>query len=159
MSVRNRIETNPHGNSLCLFCSAWRKVFATSASVAGGYPGPVSKKRGTGRGPTPGHRCVRSDQTVRLETKEETQGIAFNVCQFQLVHSSACRLALSLLYARSAVFAGRRAIEAEAVAARAADIASLCCFAWAAILIEIGIGWHYTPLRENPSPKALFRHR
>ena len=41
------------------------------------------------------------------------------------IPSTAYGLALSLRYARSAVFAGRRAIEGKAVAARAADVASL----------------------------------
>ena len=43
---------------------------------------PFRRKGEHGRGPTPGHRWVRSDQTVRLETKEETQGMAFNLSQF-----------------------------------------------------------------------------
>jgi len=40
------------------------------------------------------------------------------------------------------------------VAARAADIASLCCIAWPGLSIGFGIGWQYAPLRENPGLKA-----
>jgi hypothetical protein len=40
-------------------------------------------------------------------------------------------------YARSAVFAGRRAIEGKAVAARAADIASLCYLPWQADQLKL----------------------
>ena len=76
---------------------------------------------------------------MRLETKEETQGMAFSLGQFHFVGPTAFRLGHSLRYARSAVFAGRRAIEGKAVAARAADIASLCYFAWAGVSIE---SWH-----------------
>jgi hypothetical protein len=43
------------------------------------------------------------------------------------------------------------------MAARAADIASLCCTAWAGLSIAVGIGWQYTPLRENPNLKAQYR--
>jgi hypothetical protein len=43
------------------------------------------------------------------------------------------------------------------VEARAADIASLCCIAWAGLSIGFGIGWQYTPLRENPGLKAQYR--
>jgi len=40
------------------------------------------------------------------------------------------------------------------MAARAVDIASLCHIVWVGWSIETGIGWLYTPLRENPSPQA-----
>jgi len=43
------------------------------------------------------------------------------------------------------------------MAARAADTASLCFVAWAGLSIEVGIGWQYTPLRENPGLKAQYR--
>ena len=124
------------------------------------WPGDtLARRRREQGGGAPGHSCARSDQTVRLETKEETQGMAFYLGQFHFVRPTAFRLGHSLRYARSAVLAGRRAIEGKAVAARAADIASLCYFAWAGVLIEIGIGWHYTPLRENPSPQAPSKDR
>ena len=66
--------------------------------------------------------------------------MAFYLGQFQIFHPTAFMLEHSLRYARPAVFAGRRAIEEKAVAARAADIASLCYFALAGAKIEIGIG-------------------
>jgi hypothetical protein len=42
---------------LVFLLSDWREACATSAAVAGGYPGPVPLERGTGRGCTPGHGC------------------------------------------------------------------------------------------------------
>jgi hypothetical protein len=41
LTVLGIIVTDPRVHSLCLFWSDWRKVCATSAAVAGGYPGPV----------------------------------------------------------------------------------------------------------------------
>ena len=91
-----------------------------------GIPWPRFAETGNTGGGAPRHSCARSDQTVRLETKEETQGIAFYLGQFQLFPRPLKDWDIPSAYPRSAVFAGRRAIEAEAVAARAADIASLC---------------------------------
>jgi hypothetical protein len=40
---------------LVFLLSDWWEACATSAAVAGGYPGPP--EAGTGRGCTPGHGC------------------------------------------------------------------------------------------------------
>ncbi len=110
MSVLRIIETNPAGHSLCLFWSDWRKVCATSAAVGGGAPGLVPQERGTGRGRPARHReplrrggraspkpsCARSDQTVRLGTQEQIQGMSFQPRQLLLVSLTARGLGYSL---------------------------------------------------------------
>jgi len=63
-------------------------------------------------------------------------------------------LGLPLSYARPADFADRRATGPRAVAARAADTASLCYFARVDLSIKVGTGRQYTPLWENPSSQA-----
>ena len=41
------------------------------------------------------------------------------------------------------------------MAARAADTANLCCFAWLESYFLEGKGWPYTPLRQYASPQAV----
>ena len=86
---------------------------------------PFCRNGEHGRGPTPRLSCARSDQTVRLGTKERAHGMEFDLHLVLFMPSIAYGLGPSLRYARSAVLAGRKATELKIVAARAADVASL----------------------------------